>query len=99
MLSRILVPLDGSARADRSVSVAATIARASGATLLLLRAVDLSREFGIYGAVPAPALETTVESLRSAAHLYLAEQARRGDLQGIAAETEVVLGSAAHVIL
>src|SRR5262249_43193941 len=99
MLSRILVPLDGSARAERALPIAGALARASGARVLLLRVIDLSRELGVYGLIPAPALETTVQSLRSTAQVYLAEQARGSLLQGIPTETDVVLAAAAHGIL
>jgi len=37
MYKRILVPLDGSARAERAILVAARIARASGGSVILMR--------------------------------------------------------------
>src|SRR5689334_5410117 len=45
MFQRILVPLDGSSRAEQALPVAARIARASGATIVLLRAIPLPNEF------------------------------------------------------
>ena len=37
MFERILVPLDGSARAERAIPVAARLTRASGGVVVLLR--------------------------------------------------------------
>ena len=39
MFQRILVPLDGSTRAERALPVAAKIARASGGSVVLLRVI------------------------------------------------------------
>jgi nucleotide-binding universal stress UspA family protein len=39
MFRRILVPLDGSARAEQALPIAARLAQASGGSLLLLRVV------------------------------------------------------------
>ena len=39
MFQRILVPLDGSSRAEHAIPVAALIAHASGGSLVLLRVV------------------------------------------------------------
>lgn len=50
MLTRILVPLDGSERAEQALPVAAHLAKARGGSLLLLRAVDIASEFGLYAA-------------------------------------------------
>ncbi len=53
MMQRILVPLDGSARAERALPVAARIAKNTGATLLLLRVsipvVDYHASMGLAG--------------------------------------------------
>ncbi|GHO99938.1 hypothetical protein KSF_099860 [Reticulibacter mediterranei] len=40
MFQRILVPLDGSSRAERAILVALRLARASGGSLVLLRVID-----------------------------------------------------------
>lgn len=41
---RILVPLDGSLRAERALPLAARIARASGGSLILLRVIEAMPE-------------------------------------------------------
>src|SRR5262249_37498630 len=79
--------------------VAAAIARARRATVLLLCVIDLGREVGLYVMVPGPAVESTVQSLRTTAKDYLTEQAKGGVVQGIPTERVVVLGSDAHGIL
>ena len=48
MFKRILVPLDGSQRAEQVLPVAAHLAKASGGSLLLLRVITTSHEFGSY---------------------------------------------------
>lgn len=48
MFQRILVPLDGSTRSEQAIPVAALIARASDATLVLLRVANVPREYGFY---------------------------------------------------
>ena len=45
MFKRLLVPLDGSTRAERAISVAARIARASGGAVVLVRAVNVAIGF------------------------------------------------------
>ena len=46
MFRRILVPLDGSARAEQALPLAARIARAAGGSVLLLHVVSIPLEFG-----------------------------------------------------
>jgi nucleotide-binding universal stress UspA family protein len=99
MYTRILVPLDGSPRAERALPVAATLARASGAPLLLLRIVDPGRDAGAYGIVPAPALESVMHNLRVAAEAYLAERKRSELLKGLVVEIAVEVGDAADSIV
>ncbi len=44
MFQRIVVPLDGSARAERALPVAACLAHASGGTVVVLQIVRLATE-------------------------------------------------------
>lgn len=53
MFKTILVPLDGSARAESAVPVAACIAHAYGASITLLRIAETPVEYGPYLAPPA----------------------------------------------
>ena len=45
MFKRILVPLDGSLRAERAIPVAARLAHTSGGSVVLLRVVSTPIEF------------------------------------------------------
>jgi nucleotide-binding universal stress UspA family protein len=44
MFQRILVPVDGSKRAERAIPVATRIARACGGTVILVRVVNAASE-------------------------------------------------------
>jgi len=94
MFKRILVPLDGSARAERALPVAARIARASGGTVVLLQAASHSLEWG----PPYPGLQLT-ESEDEQATRYLAGIAQSNGLAGITTETIACSGMAAPNIL
>ena len=48
MFKRILVPLDGSNRAERAIPVAARIARALGGSVILLQVTTTPVEYGPY---------------------------------------------------
>src|SRR5207302_6149408 len=52
MFKRILVPLDGSERAEQALSVAARMARGSGGSVILLQVVDVT--VSSYGYVAPP---------------------------------------------
>jgi nucleotide-binding universal stress UspA family protein len=55
MFQKLFVPLDGSARAERAVHIAARIAQATGGTVVLLHVVHLLVEYAP-SLVQAPAL-------------------------------------------
>ncbi|MBE3559482.1 MAG: universal stress protein [Ktedonobacteraceae bacterium] len=99
MFKRILVPLDGSARAERALSVAARMARSSEGTIILIQAMNVS---AIYGPALVPYSTVTPEMLENEqenAKSYLAQVAASPLLAGIATETFVDQGEAASVIL
>ncbi len=48
MFERIVVPLDGSVRAERAIPVAARIARAAGGAVVLLRVTGIPMQYGPY---------------------------------------------------
>lgn len=101
MFRRIIVPLDGSSRAERAIPVAAALARVSQGSLVFLRVVAPHHDIGFYGAEPtlgvAPsALETAVAE----ADRYLSSVATifRHALSGIKIDTEVEVGTPASMI-
>src|SRR5262249_30724755 len=90
MFQRILAPLDGSPRAERAISVAVRIARASGGTVILVRAIDTIVDFWT--------TDTPQERLTEGEN-YLADIRTAIDLEGVATEIKLLSGPAASVIL
>jgi nucleotide-binding universal stress UspA family protein len=89
MFQRIMVPLDGSERAERALPVAVRIARAGGAnragTVLTLRVANPSASFG---SPVAPTAEL-IKAEQEAALAYLREVSQRSELQGVSVSTAV----------
>jgi len=82
-----LVPLDGSAFAEAALPHAAALARAFGATILLLRAYELPTAAYPYGEVGS--LPRSAEELQQEATSYLDEVAMRLRRDGLAVQTAV----------
>lgn len=90
MITRLLVPLDGSTLAEAVLPVAAQLVRTLEGTLVLFQVYD----------VPSTDLPLQViEAAAEQAHTYLARVARRPDLAGIPVETQTLGGAAARGIL
>lgn len=99
MYKKILVPLDGSARAERALPIAARIVRMRGGSLVLLRVANLLYGYGPY-LVQAPSLvETALSKELNNAKEYLDQRASKKDLEGIPIQTEVMLGMESEDIL
>lgn len=98
-IERILVPLDGSALAEQALLVAQKLARAQGASLVLLRVVPTLDEGGkrILFADEAAA-DAQADRWRTDAESYLHQLADGLRGAGIATETHVALGNPADVI-
>ncbi len=99
MVKRILIPLDGSALAERAIPVAARIARASAGSMLFLRVVSTASEFGVYMNEPTVLMQEAIEEDIAAANGYLLEVAKSQTLAGIAIDTGIFTGSAALQIV
>jgi nucleotide-binding universal stress UspA family protein len=99
MFQRIVVPLDGSERAEQALPLAARLARASGGSLLLLRVAAPSLVTGLpVGEAALFAQESTSEELEKARR-SLEGLAASETLTGIPVTTEVLTGHAAEVVL
>jgi nucleotide-binding universal stress UspA family protein len=112
MLKRILVPLDGSKRAEQALPVAARLARASGGAIILLQAATgptayqqsvqetaMALPYALSLAVP-PAVEQDARyTALDAAKRYLDITAKSGELADIKVETQALFGTAAAEIL
>ncbi len=90
---RILVALDGSSRAEKSLELATQIAKATGATLILLQAVEPPVPFSSpYLPHAMQDTQAALEEGRKASVKYLDEVKDGLERQGIDVETETLLG-------
>src|SRR5690348_17101196 len=98
MPKRILVPLDGSPQAEQAIPVAAQMARASGGTVVLVRALQLP------SADSLPSMARTswafmAETWADIATTYLMHAATLPSLARVATETAVYSGHGSQTIL
>ncbi|MBV8399182.1 MAG: universal stress protein [Acetobacteraceae bacterium] len=91
MFERILVPLDGSALAEKALPIAEALARTAGGRLILVQALH------VWASTPHEALERELEA-RPLAEADLRAVARQFELAGLVASTYLALGEPAAVI-
>src|SRR5579859_843674 len=99
MFKRILVPLDGSQRAEQAIAVAARLAKASGASLLLLKIINSLTSFGLHSAGSALSLQKGLEKSLIDATAYLSKLAHTLELEEIETRIAVFSGQPAPLIL
>ena len=99
MFKRILVPLDGSARAESAIPVAARIARAYGASITLLRIGETPVEYGPYLAPPASYAKEVIEEDIARLKEYLEKAVQAEALAGIDVEVKALFGAVAPTII
>lgn len=99
MFQHILVPLDGSPRAERVLSVAARVAHASGGVITLVHVVEGFQATISYGAMNPVLTPDAIERSLNSAKTYLEQVRLRGDLAGVLLDTQVVMGHPAMGIL
>lgn len=97
MFTRVLVPLDGSPRAERAIPVAAKIAEATHGTVELVRVMTMPIEYG--PALVPPLSVETMEAERTEFTGYLSDIANLPALKAVTTETEVLQGAPAQAIL
>jgi len=107
MFQHILVPLDGSQRAEQALPVAAQLARSSGGTLVVLRVVLYPVELrsspadtDAYADSNAMLVEENeLEFDLKEAKDYLTHVVALDDLEGVGVQTEAIVGTPASTIL
>lgn len=99
MFERILVPLDGSLRAEQAIPIAAKIARSSGGSVILLRVVTHPIESAAY-VVQVPSLtEQMLDARHAKAEDYLTTIAASDALVGVTTSRMVADSIPAQTIL
>lgn len=99
MFERILVPLDGSPRAERAIPVAARLARAAGGSVVLLRVVTLPTMVVPYPAVDPGTIQAIIDADVAEANDYMQRMTRLRSLLDVQVATEVIIGTPAATIL
>lgn len=99
MYHNILVPLDGSRRAEQALPVAAHIARACDGTIVLLRVVDIANQFMSYAALEPLMTQQAIDTQLEEAKDYLEHLLHSKSLAGVHTSTLVFFGQPATNIL
>jgi nucleotide-binding universal stress UspA family protein len=94
MFQRILVPLDGSDRAEQAIATAANLARVSGGSIVLLQVVNPDITHLETPGISMETLDAEIERAKQ----YLAMIAACNILSGISVTTEVLTGDPALTI-
>lgn len=98
MFKQLLVPLDGSERAERAVPVAARIARTSGSRIILLQVVSVPLPIGApYDTAALSAY--SLDQSEAEASAYLTRVAGWPLLSGLRVETLTLVGAPAVAVL
>ncbi len=98
MYRQILVPLDGSARSERSIPVAAHIARATDGMVILARVATLPFTYSPYVS-SATYADEVIEADMHEVQTYLDALSNSEPLAGVKTITKAILGSPAQEIL
>ena len=99
MFKQILVPLDGSTRAEQALPVAIQLARASNGSIVLIRVANFPTDYG-GGYTQAPLMtEQVIETELSNVDEYLKKVATSEVLAGISVKTEAMFGQPLQDIL
>ena len=99
MFKRILVPLDGSERAEQAIPVAVGIARANSGSVILLRATTEPADLYWLSVEASEGAQDVLEVKRDEIKQYLAQLASSEALEGVETVTKIVDGAAAEAIL
>jgi len=97
MFTRILVPLDGSARAEAALPVAARLARASQGNLILAQALAYPWQW--VGTAPLVITSEILDDDAASARAYLTTQSHAPELAGIPCEIDAAFGLVVPTLL
>lgn len=93
IISRILVPIDGSENAYRAAHFAIGIAKKYGAELVVVHALDLNRSLaylGVYGIPYTESIKEMVNAARSEATPWFAQIKKEADSLGVKMKTDII---------
>lgn len=99
MFQRILVPVDGSSRAEQAVLCAARLARATGGSLVLLRVITHVRDAVLSLLQPPEKAEEHLEAQHAQAVAYLTHLATASELTDLKPALEIADSSPEQTIL
>lgn len=100
MFKRILVPLDGSDRAERAIPLAARIAREARGTVILARVTELPNNFLAEGKYPSQVYsDDLIEEGEALVANYLDNVSKLPELADLKTETHIEYGDATQSIL
>jgi nucleotide-binding universal stress UspA family protein len=99
MYKNILVPLDGSKRAEVILSHAEEMARCTGASIILLQVVELHAIYLAPNVEPLDLQQDTMAQSNAAAHAYLASVEKSLRAKGIHARSCVEEGPVVEAII
>jgi nucleotide-binding universal stress UspA family protein len=101
-ITRLVVPLDGSSRAEAALSVATSISRRLGTPISLVRVVDpadlMPPAIGVGEAIPFEIYDEAEKELEQKARHYLDTVAQKLREQGLPVATSMLMGSPASSI-
>ena len=98
MYQKILVPLDGSQRAEKIIEHVQPLALGWGAAVVLLQVVESSMIMG-YEGMNITIQESELSSLREHVENYVNDMAQRLEQRGLKAEARVVMGPVVEGII
>lgn len=100
MIKTILVPLDGSERAEHALPLAARIVRDADGTLVLIRVVNVATDYWPTIVAPHPsALQVAIDGELEDATSYLKRVATSAELAGLRVITTTIHGAIAPIIM
>lgn len=99
MFKRILVPLDGSKRAEQALPLAARLARASGGALFLLSVDTTMQDLAWYSSEGAFMMRDALAAARTSIKRYMDRMVASESLAGIPLKAVIVEDEAAQGIL